>query len=91
MIDLQISALNFDKTPLDINDMGDTIPLLTPQEMRAVKNAHVAKKNSDENTFEVDDFELDDMFVMPDISEIFGRTCKFDRWQGALTDYKNSL
>ncbi len=50
---------------------GNDIPSATPQTMRAIKDAHVAKKNNDENTFEVEPDDYEDMFAMPDITEIF--------------------
>ena len=51
--------------------------------MRAIKDAVVAQKNSDENTFELDDIDIDDIFGvdMPNISSIFDFSSKTTRLQ----------
>ena len=75
----QLEHITFETTPVQLDNMGDAIPELSPQKMRAVKDAVVAKKNSDENTFELDEDEYDDYFGIPDISSIFGFDKKSER------------
>ncbi len=79
LIGKQLEQANFDTTPIQVDNLGDDIPELSPQHMRAIKDAVTAKKNSDENTFELDDEDIFDMFQMPDISSIFGYHKKSER------------
>ncbi len=76
----QLSNETYDATSIATDNLGDAIPNASPRQMRAIKNSVVAKKNSDENTFEVDDFDIDNMFgAMPDISSIFHFVKKSER------------
>ena len=79
LLNLQVKKEEFESTPIELDNLGDEIPKLSPQQMRAVKNAVVAKKNSDENTFELDADDIEDMFGMPDISDIFKFNKKTER------------
>ncbi|MDD5156871.1 hypothetical protein [Sulfurimonas sp.] len=57
-------------TEIQLENFGNDIPALSPQMYRAHKDAVVAKKNSDENTFELDDDDYNSIFKMPDLSEL---------------------
>lgn len=70
-------------TEIQLDNFGDNIPPLSPQMYRAYKDAVVAKKNSDENTFELDDDDYNSMFNMPDLSELL----KYPR----ITDYLSEV
>lgn len=76
----KLEHITYETTSIQLDNItSDEIPSATPQEMRAIKNAVVAKKNSDENTFELDDEDYDDAFGMPDISSIFDFLKKSER------------
>lgn len=76
----QLEHITYETTEIQLDNLGDSIPSATPQQMRAIKDAVVAKKNSDENTFELDNEDIDDIFNgMPDISSIFAFTSKTSR------------
>ena len=76
----QLEHINFETTPIQLDNLGDEIPVSTPQQMRAIKDAVVAKKNSDENTFSLDDDDIFDIFDgMPDITSIFSYSSKTSR------------
>ena len=79
LIAKKLQHINYDTTPIQLDNIGDVIPKVTPQEMRAIKDAVIAKKNSDENTFELNDEDLDNIFGMPDISSIFDYASKSQR------------
>ena len=76
---LHIQKEKFELKPIELNNLGDEIPKLSPREMEAVKNAVMAKKYSDENTFELDGDDIEDMFGMPDITDIFKFNKKTER------------
>ena len=57
-------------TEIQLDNFGDDIPALTPQMYRAYKDAIVAKKNSDENTFDLDDDDYNSIFNFPDLSDL---------------------
>jgi len=80
LIAKKLGHIEFDTTPIQVDNLGDNIPVLTPQQMRAVKDAVVAKKNSDENTFSIDDSDIEDGLSISEvnIAEIF------DRWSATL-------
>ena len=86
LLNLQVKKEEFESTPIELDNLGDEIPKLSPQQMRAVKNAVVAKKNSDENTFELDADDIEDMFGMPDISDIFKFNKKTERIKSVVGD-----
>lgn len=79
----QLEIAQFDTTEIQLGNLGDEIPKTTPQMMRAIKDAVVAKKNSDENTFQIDETDIDDFFGVgiPDISSIFDFSSKTSRLQ----------
>lgn len=81
LTDKKLEHITYEMTPVQMNNIEDDIPSMSPQAMRALKDAVVAKKNSDENTFEVKDDDIDDMFGggFPDISEIFSFSKKTER------------
>jgi len=79
LTDKKLEHITYETTPVQLENLGDTIPKATPQEMRALKDVAVAKKNSDENTFEIDEDDIADMFTLPDISEVFSFNGKTKR------------
>ncbi len=81
LTDKQLAHVTFETEPFQADNLGDVIPLQTPQQMRAIKDAVVAKNTSDQNTLEMSEQDLDDMFGsdMPDISSIFNYQKKSDR------------
>lgn len=82
LTDKKLEHITYERTPIQLDNVGDVIPSATPQEMRAIKNAVVAKKYSDENTFEVDDSDIDDLFDNLqdiDLSSIFDYSKKSTR------------
>ena len=91
LISKKIAHIDYETTPIQLDNLGDTIPEATPQHMRAIKDAVIAKKNSDENTLEIDD-DIDDIFTMPslDWDSLFAFSKKSTRNQ-EIQDSVNSL
>jgi hypothetical protein len=83
----KLESIEYDLTPISLDNMGDTIPSMKPIEMRALNNAVTAKYISDNNTLEYDSDDFDTAFDFPDISSIFDFAKKSDR----LTDLRSSL
>ena len=80
LIDKKLEHITYETTPIQLDNIGENIPKASPQEMRALKDVAVAKKNSDENTFELDDEDIDDIFdSLPDISTMFTFSKKTER------------
>ncbi|WP_324171720.1 hypothetical protein [Sulfurimonas sp.] len=75
----KLAHITFETTEIQLDNLGDNIPRVTPQKMRALKDVAVAKKNSDENTFDLDENEYDDWFTMPDLASIFNYNYKSAR------------
>jgi len=86
LIDKQNSHYDFQQTEIQLDNIGDTIPKTSPQMMTALKDTAVAKKNSDENTFDIDESDYTDFLTMPDISSIFGFDRKSERIVEGLND-----
>ncbi|MFA6195651.1 MAG: hypothetical protein WC656_03290 [Sulfurimonas sp.] len=80
----KLEHITYETTPMSHDNLGDVVPEMTPQEMRAKKDYAVAQKNSDENTFELDDDDYEDMFGLPDITDIFSRWTATDRLEKSL-------
>lgn len=91
LVRLQIAKENFEITSIQLDNLGDSIPETSPRMMKAIKNAVVAKKNSDENTFEVTEEDLDTLMPTFDVSTLLSYTSKVDRWSLAEEDYIASL
>lgn len=86
----KLKHINYELEPVQLDNIADDIPKATPQEMRAIKDAVVAKKNSDENTFDVDNSDIEDMFDMPDLSSIFNFIGKSGRYEDVTANHKVS-
>jgi len=82
----ELEHINFETAEIQLDNISDDIPRASPQMMRAIKNATVAKKNSDENTFELDSGEYDDFFSIPDLSYMFGFDRKSERKVKGVND-----
>jgi hypothetical protein len=78
----KLEHIIFETTPQQFDNIEDDIPSASPQHMRAIKDAVVAKKNSDENTFEFDNEDYLDAFPDIDLSSIFQFMKKSERWSG---------
>lgn len=81
----QLDIATFETTEIQLSNMGDDIPKATPQKLRAIKDAVTAKKNSDENTFDLDTDDYD--FLMdglPNIESIFKLDSKSNRLDEVL-------
>ena len=90
LTDKKLEHITYDTTAVQLDNMGEDIPKATPQQYRALKDVAVAKKNSDENTFKLDDDELDEIFGgMPDISSIFKIEKKTDRLSNLYNEVKS--
>jgi len=91
LLTANLEKVKFETTPIKLDNVED-IPEATPQHLEALKNAVVAKKVSDENTFELDDDDYDDLFdplANVDISEMFKFENKSVRLSDAgLTEFK---
>ncbi|MFT7004255.1 MAG: hypothetical protein ACJAWW_001612 [Sulfurimonas sp.] len=75
----QLEHITYETTEIQLDNIGDEIPRATPQHMRALKDVAVAKKNSDENTFDLEEEEYNDWFILPDVSSIFNYNYKSAR------------
>ncbi|MDO8454083.1 MAG: hypothetical protein Q7S59_05885 [Sulfurimonas sp.] len=71
LLNKKLEHITFETTDFQADNLGDEIPSASPQKMRAIKDAVVAKKNSDENTFEVDGDDYDEMFPSMDWEALF--------------------
>ena len=86
LLTANLEKVKFETTPIKLDNV-ENIPEATPQHLEALKNAVVAKKVSDENTFELDDADYDDLFeplANIDISKMF----KFENKSKRLSDAK---
>ena len=83
--DLQIDKHNYHKTVQDVVDMdGNKMASVAPRDLKNIESASTARKHTDQNNFEVTDDDIDTMFTMPDISEIFKYGRLTDRLQTSL-------
>lgn len=88
--DLQLQDLQIDKhvyhsTVSPVVDMdGNNMGAFAPRDLKNIESASTARKHTDQNNFEVDDDDIDTMFTLPDISEIFKYSRLTDRLQTSL-------
>lgn len=85
LLDLEIDKHNYHKTVQDVVDMdGNKMASVAPRDLKNIVSASTARKHTDQNNFEVTDDDIDTMFTMPDISEIFKYGRLTDRLQTSL-------
>lgn len=70
LVNKKLDYYTKETTEIQLDNFGDDIPPLSPQMYKAYNNAVSAKKNSDENTFELDDDDYNSIFNIPDITSM---------------------
>ena len=76
----QLKESTFNTTEIQLQNLGDDgIPSATPQMLQALHNATAAQKNSDTNTFELENDDFDLIFQMPDLGDLFNLDRKSER------------
>jgi vacuolar-type H+-ATPase subunit E/Vma4 len=89
--DAKIESLEYHSTPIEVKDMdGNTMVNVAPRELKNIESASTARKHTDQNNFEMHDDEIDSMFTMPDISQIFKYDNLTDRLGTTLSNMQNS-